>query len=99
MKEHVLYWLRDRGLLDLPGKRCNKTKLRLSRASLDRFKERYVWGHGLGELTGFGEKSASRAMLRRGVWPITGSTVDGGTTYLFLRADVMAYLDRMAQAL
>jgi hypothetical protein len=94
LKEHVLYWLRDRGLLDLPGESGNKRKLRLSRASLDRFKERYVWGRGLGALTGFGEKSASRAMLGQGVWPITGPTVDGGTTYLFLRADVLAYLAR-----
>ena len=94
LKEHVLYWLRDRGLLDLPGEGGNKKKLRLSRASLDRFKERYVWGRGLGALTGFGEKSASRAMLGQGVWPITGPTVDGGTTYLFLRADVLAYLAR-----
>jgi len=96
LKEHVLYWLRDRGLLNLGCEDGNKRKLRLSRASLDHFKERYVWGRGLGALTGFGEKSASRAMLGQGVWPITGPTVDGGTTYLFLRVDVLAYLARRA---
>lgn len=94
LKEHVLYWLRDRGLLygfvypDGPG------KPRLTRQTLEQFKERYVWGHSLGQLTGFGWTSASRALLAQGVWPVSGPTVDGGLTYLFLRSDVVAFLDR-----
>ncbi|WP_215779850.1 TniQ family protein [Paludibacterium sp. B53371] len=98
IKEHVLYWLRDRGLLHGFVHSDNDGKPRLTRQALDSFKQLYVWGRSLGQLTGFGEKSASRAMLNQGVWPITGPTVDGGTTYLFLRADVMAYLDRRERA-
>ncbi|WP_084612596.1 TniQ family protein [Pseudogulbenkiania sp. MAI-1] len=92
IKEHVLYWLRDRGLLFGFVYPDGPNKPRLTRETLDRFKERYVWGRMLGQLTGFGEKSASRAMLAQGVWPVTGPSVDGGTTYLFLRADVEVYL-------
>lgn len=97
IKEHVLYWLRDRGLLFGFVYPDGPNKPRLKRETLDRFKERYVWGRVLGQLTGFGEKSASRAMLAKGVWPVTGPSVDGGTTYLFLRADVEAYLVQKAQ--
>lgn len=92
LKEHVLNGLRDRGLLFGFIYPDGPNKPRLKRETLDRFKERYVWGRSLGLLTGFGEKSASRAMLAQGVLPVTGPTVDGGTTYLFLREDVMAHL-------
>lgn len=98
IKEHVLYWLRDRGLLFGFVFPDGPNKPRLTRETLDRFKERYVWGRTLGQLTGFGEKSASRAMLALGVWPVTGPSVDGGTTYLFLRTDVEAYLEQKARA-
>ncbi|QOD82936.1 TniQ family protein [Chromobacterium haemolyticum] len=92
LKEHVLYWLRDRGLLFGFVYPDGSGHPRLTRETLDRFKERYVWGRTLGQMTGFGEKSASRAMLTHQVWPVTGPTVDGGTTYLFLRSDVEEYL-------
>jgi len=99
IKEHVLYWLRDRGLLHGFVHTGSDGKPRLTRQTLDSFKQRYVWGRSLGQLTGFGEKSASRAMLNQGICPISGPKVDGGTTYLFLRTDVMAYLEHRDQAL
>lgn len=98
IKEHVLYWLRDRGLLFGFVYPDGPNKPRLKRETLDHFKERYVWGRALGQLTGFGEKSASRAMLTQSVWPVSGPSVDGGTTYLFLRADVEAYMAEKALA-
>lgn len=97
LKEHVLYWLRDRELLYGFVYLDGACKPSLPREALDRLKKRYVWGRALGQLTGYGEKSASLALINRGVLPITGPTVDGGTTYLFLRSDVMAYLDRSTQ--
>ena len=96
LKEHVLNWLRDRGLLFGFIYPDGPDKPRLTRETLDRFKDRYVWGRELGKMTGFGEKSASRALLAQGVCPITGPTIDGGTTYLFLRVDIEAYIRRKA---
>lgn len=97
LKEHVLYWLRDKGLLygfEYPeGAKSPK----LPRSALDSLKARYAWGLELERLTGYGRKSAARALINRGVWPVTGPAVDGGTTYLFLRSDVIAFQRHQAQ--
>ncbi|AXK38128.1 TniQ family protein [Crenobacter cavernae] len=97
LKEHVLSWLRDKGLLygfEYPeGAKSPK----LPRPVLDSLKARYAWGLELERLTGYGRKSAARALINRGVWPVTGPAVDGGTTYLFLRADVIAFQRHQAQ--
>lgn len=92
LKEHVLYWLRDRGLLYGFVYPDGEMKPWLPKAALDRLKARYVWGQSLEDMTGYGRKSASRALISRGVVPVTGPTVDGGTTYLFLRQDIESYL-------
>lgn len=97
LKEHVLYWLRDKGLLygfEYPeGAKSPK----LPRSALDSLKARYAWGLELERITGYGRKSAARALINRGVWPVTGPAVDGGTTYLFIRSDIEAFQRRQAQ--
>lgn len=94
IKEHVLYWLRDRGLIyDWHQKRSGRTTC-IHKAALDRFRQRYVWGRELAELSGFGRCSASKALINRGLWPVSGPASDGGITYVFLRADVEDYLHK-----
>lgn len=94
LKEHVLYWLRDHGLLHGFVPPEGTARLCLPKAALDRLKSRYVWGATLEEMTGYGRKSAARALINRGVVPVTGPAVDGGTTYLFLRKDILVFLTR-----
>jgi hypothetical protein len=36
-------------------------------------------------------------MLAQKIWPITGPTVNGGTTYLFLRSDITAWVKQRDQ--
>lgn len=97
LKEHVLYWLRDKGLLYGFEYPSGAKSPKLAKSVLDSLKARYVWGFELERITGYGRKSAARALINRGVWPVTGPAVDGGTTYLFLRSDVEAFQRQQAQ--
>lgn len=97
LKEHVLYWLRDKGLLHGFEYPEGAKSPKLAKSALDSLKTRYAWGLDLEKLTGYGRKSAARALISRGVWPITGPAVDGGTTYLFLRSDIIAFQRQQAQ--
>ncbi|BBF84013.1 hypothetical protein DLM_0341 [Aquitalea magnusonii] len=92
LKEHVLYWLRDRRLLSGFTYPNEASHLSLPKTALDQLKARYAWGKSLEEMTGYGRKSASRALINRGIVPVTGPTVDGGTTYLFLREDIQRFM-------
>lgn len=92
LKEHVLYWLRDRRLLSGFTYPNGASQLSLPKTALDQLKARYAWGQSLEEVTGYGRKSASRALINRGIVPVTGPTVDGGTTYLFLREEVQNFM-------
>ncbi|AVG16055.1 hypothetical protein CFN79_09420 [Chromobacterium vaccinii] len=92
LKEHVVNQLRNLGLLYGFVYPEGATRPSLPKVVLDRLKERYVWGQALEALTGYGRKSASRALIRRGIMPVTGPTVDGGSTYLFLRKDIQHFL-------
>lgn len=92
IKEHVLYWLRDRGLICDWHQADSKRMTSIHKETLDRFRQRYVWGRELAELSGYGRQSASRALINRGVWPVSGPRTDGGITYVFLREDLENYL-------
>ncbi|MCS3805043.1 hypothetical protein HNO92_002220 [Chromobacterium alkanivorans] len=98
LKEHVLYWLRDCGLLYGFVYPDGASKPWLTKAALDSLKARYAWGLALEEMTGYGRKSAARALINRGVVPVTGPTIDGGTTYLFLREDIKRFLTAQQSA-
>ncbi|NWK76913.1 TniQ family protein [Aquitalea sp. LB_tupeE] len=98
LKGYTLHWLRDHGFLHdlLPPERTRG--LSLPKTTLDRFKSRYLWGHALEEMTGYGRSNVARALINRGLIPVTGPMVDGGTTYLFLRQDVQDFLKRHGSA-
>ncbi|PXX42960.1 TniQ family protein [Aquitalea magnusonii] len=94
LHEQMLYWLRNQenpySFVPPEGTRRSG----LPKTLLDSFKSRYVWSQSLAKITGFNGRSAARKLIKQGLKPLTGPSVDGNATYLFLRQDVQDFLKR-----
>lgn len=91
MNKDLLYHLVGTGLVSARQEQYgheNKKALGIHLNELERVMHDYVWGKKLGKLLGLSEHSASKALLRQGISPVCGPTLDGAGRYVFRRSDV-----------
>lgn len=94
MDVNILYQLIGKGLVQASLQRHaygKKMLLSIFVGELGRIDASYVWGKKLGKILGMSEHAAAKALLRKGIRPICGPTIDGVACYIFRCADVLAF--------
>lgn len=92
MDLNLLYQLINIGLVHASQQQYGYEKKMLMgilTAELERIDASYVWGKKLGRLLGLSEHSAAKTLLRNGIHPICGPTINNVKCYLFWKSDVL----------
>lgn len=86
IKQEVAYRLVSRGFLPSSKEKLGRrTVTRVSRNSLDEFRDSYVFGRDLAEEMGTSPRALADRLDRLDIRPVSGPSTDGGRQYIFAR--------------
>lgn len=93
IKQEVAYHLVSRGLLPpIAGHKERRMNRRIALASVEDFKERYIWLRDLAGAGGTSPRRAKGLLDARGIRPITAPDIDGCRQILYAKADVEGWI-------